>query len=484
MKRTEPTAGDLKIQLNKSSQEIQFLTEALGRRRLGNKLGSQYGGNRDLYETLGYKKDLTFMDFYTQYSRQDIASAIIDRPVDGSWRGPIGIMESNDDMTTPLEAAWPILERGLQLKSQLQRLDKLVGIGSYACLFLGFSDIKGNGDLAQPIKNGGNLKLLYVRPLSQNNATIQSYVTSPSDERYGQPLLYSLTVHQSGTASSQTFSVHYSRVLHVADGLLEGTLVGTSRLKVVFNRLQDIEKLVGGSAEMFWRGARPGYYGSISPDVVMSPEEQDKLKDQLDEYDHNLRRFLISSGVNMESLAQQVADPASHVSVQIEMISAQTGIPKRILTGSERGELASTEDKNSWLEILQSRREEWIEPFILHPLIEKCIEYGILPKALPGGYTIEWSDLWSPSEKEKTEIGQQRASAVQSYAANPYSMDILPPKAFYKWCLGLSEEEVELIIEMQKAQMEEDDQEEDEVIEEEEISDIDSKEDEEEEEEK
>ena len=67
------------------------------------------------------------------------------------------------------------------------------------------------------------------------------------------------------------------------------------------------------------------------------PNDEDALLKQLDEYEHNLRRIFINRGISMESMSPQVSDPSSHVDIQIQMISAQTGIPKRILTGSERG---------------------------------------------------------------------------------------------------------------------------------------------------
>ena len=127
--------------------------------------------------------------------------------------------------------------------------------------------------------------------------------------------------------------------------MLEDEVNGLPRLEAVFNRLLDLEKIVGGSAEMFWRGARPGFQGIVSEGYNMTDEDIDELQKQLDEYEHGLRRFLINRGVSLDALAQQVSDPRNHVDVQLQMISAITGIPRRILTGSERGELASTEDR-------------------------------------------------------------------------------------------------------------------------------------------
>jgi len=470
MKRTKPVN-------NVSADQLQAMQELIGWARAGMTRvlrGSQYSGARDIYEALGYKKEVEFEDFYTQYTRQDIAAAVINRPVSATWRGPVTVLESDDDETTALEQAWLDLENELKLKEKFVRLDKLAGLGRYAVLFLGLNDVKNSTELTKPVTISNGLKLLYVRPLSEANASIFSWENDPTNERYGFPKMYKLRISSPGTKDVRELQVHYSRILHVAEGLLEGNLLGQSRLEPVFNRLKDLEKLVGGSAEMFWRGARPGYHGNIDPEARMSEEDKDKLRIQLDEYDHNLRRFLVGSGINIQELASQVVDPSNHVDVQIQMISAATGIPKRILTGSERGELASTQDKDNWLSFVLSRRQEFVEPTILRPFIDLLIKYKVLPEpAKDKSYCIAWEDLWSVNDKEKAEVGKIRVDALKAYASDPGTMQMLPPDMFYKLIMGLSEEEIELINQYQDQMMKEaedlalSEEEEDELIDEE-----------------
>jgi len=471
MKRTNPS-----IQSNK---ELQAMNEIIGWARQGMMSvlrGSQYSGARDIYQALGYERNPEFRHFYEQYRSQDIAAAIIDRPIKTMWRGPITVLESDDDNETPLERTWIELDTTLHLKSNFVRLDTLAGLGRYAVLFMGFSDVRNRTDLIKPVAIGTALKLLYVRPLSEANASIYSYDTDPASERYGQPQLYSLTIAAPGGNKTEVLRVHYTRILHVAEGLLEGNIEGVSRLAPVFNRLKDLEKLVGGSAEMFWRGARPGYYGNVSPDAELTEEARETLKNQLDEYEHNLRRFLVSSGIDMKELAAQVVDPTGHVDIQIQMISAATGIPKRILTGSERGELASSQDRDSWLETMQSRREEFAEPNILYPFVDLLIRYGVLPRPIPAdgastgarGYTIKWQDLWSTSQKEKAELGHIRIQSLRDYLSTPLAYEVLPPDMFFKLIMGLGYDDIELINQYIESQMEEEPLEEEEPPEEEE----------------
>jgi hypothetical protein len=182
----------------------------------------------------------------------------------------------------------------------------------------------------------------------------------------------------------------------------------------------------------------------VDKDYSMTQTTKDDLKDQIDEYENNLRRILINEGIDLKALAQQIADPANHVDVQIQMISAVTGIPKRILTGSERGELSSAQDSGEWKTYVQSRREDHAEPHIIRPFTDRLIELKILPKPTVE-YKVDWLDLFSISEKERVEIGKSRANAIREYTTNPMAESVIPPDAFFEFCLGLSTGQIDLI---------------------------------------
>lgn len=427
-----------------SGKQLQTLTSmVVARANLASRLGQQYGGDRDIYQALGYKTILTYQDYWAQYSRQDIAKAIIDRPVKATWQGQLELIESEDAKKTPFEKAWNDLNNRLKLRSLLARVDRLTGIGRYGVLLLGLDDVQDQQGFVNPI-NGGQRKLLYVKPFGEESAKIDTYEIDPSNSRYGMPLIYSVQVADVASGSSSTVRVHQSRMIHILEDHLESEVIGIPKLESVFNRLQDLEKLVGGDAEMFWRGARPGFQGMVDKDYTMTQGTKDDLKEQIDEYEHNLRRVLINEGVDLKALAQQIADPENHVKVQLMMISAVTGIPQRILSGSERGELSSAQDTGEWKTYVQSRREDHAEPHIIRPFADKLIELKILPKP-ENGYKVDWLDLFSISEKERVEIGKSRANAIREYTTNPMAESIIPPDAFFEFCLGLSQGQIDLI---------------------------------------
>ena len=436
--------GEMLITAN---QGIALAGSLLSRSQFFGTHGLQYGGDRKIYEALGYKQDLTFEDYFLKFDRQDIGKAIIERPVKATWRNGVSIAESLKEETSAIEAAWAELDKRLSLQSKFTRLDRLTGIGRYGVLLLGLSDVREKEDLRKPAE-GQNLRLMFVKPFSEGSAHIERLETRSANERFGLPTIYKLTMNGADGNSTFDLMVHHSRIIHVAEDLQESEFLGTSRLRAVFNRLFDWEKVVGGSGEMFWRGARPGYQAVATKEATEI--NTDGLQEQFDEYEHNLRRILAVQGLEFKGMDMQVTSPKDAQDAIVQAISAVTGIPKRIFTGSERGELASTEDKNSWLELTQSRRDEFAEPLIVRATVDRLIELGVLPPPKSkDGYSVVWVDLWAKSDKEKAEIGKIRAEALKAWTANPVAMDTVPPEAFNRLFLGLDDEGIALLDELQ-----------------------------------
>lgn len=444
MERTKIN-GQTKQNPEQLASRMQTLSAVTARLKLASSLGQSYGGDRDVYEALGYPKDITFQNYLDQYKRQDIAKAIIDRPVKATWQGELKVVEDDHgrDEQTEFERRWDELNKRLGLKTKFARLDKLACLGKYAVLLLGFDDSRNNWD--KPVTDG-HRKLLYVRTVSEANIEINKWEQDARQERYGQPKLYKLTMKAPGQDhGTYDLLVHHSRVIHVVTDPLEDAVEGEPVLKPAFNRLKDLEKLVGGSAEMFWRGARPGYAGKTDPEFTISDDDASNLEDQIEEYENNLRRFLMTEGVELKSLATQIADPSNHVDIQLQMLSAMTGIPRRVLIGTERGDLASSQDKNEWNEIVQTRRDEHADVNIVRPFVGKMLKYQVLPEPQQGYKTL-WSNLFKVSKKEQVNIGKSRARALKDYAGEPEASRYVPIDTFLKYFLGFEQEEAQAVV--------------------------------------
>lgn len=431
------------------NNRLQTLSTLLSRAQLASRMGTQYGGDRDVYKALGYPEtEITYQMYKDQYDRHDMAKAIINRPVQATWHGHLRLAQSDDkgERSSAFQKAWDELCLEQQLKERFIRLDKLASLGKYGALLLGFDDVRSTQDMKNPVNTRSKRELLYIKPLSEVSAKISKWDDNAASPRYGQPVMYDVSI----TIANNTYfstQVHYTRMLHIPGELLEDETYGVPVLQAVFNRLYDLDKLIGASAEMFWRGARPGFQGKVDKDFTLTDTAKLDLQAQLDEYENNLRRFLINEGISLEALQMQVADPKNHVDIQLQMISAVTGIPKRILVGSERGELASSEDRTSWLELVQTRRMDYAEAQIIRPFVSRCVEYGVLPKPT-GSYKVLWSDIFAPSEKEHADIGKTRAAALQSYMNNPAAEIVVPPEVFFEYMLGLDEDDVQRVKEL------------------------------------
>jgi hypothetical protein len=310
---------------------------------IAGQLGKSFSGQRDLYVALGYKRELTFEDYWARYSRQDIAKRIVEALPNATWRRPPAVVETkNDQDETDFEKAWKTLVKDHAIWHHINRVDILSGIGQYGVLLMGFE-----GDLHQPVSRAR--ELLYLRPFHQGNAKPKAWVKNRFSRRFGLPESYELQLRNVEVEGVSSKTVHHSRVLHVAEGLLQDDIYGTPRLQAVFNRLQDLELVSGGSAEMFWRGAFPGLGIKTEKDsgFEWTDDEKDSLEEELEAYIHGLQRYLRLEGLDIKELAQQVADPSKHVGVLLDLVAGATGIPKRILIGSERGELASSQDETA-----------------------------------------------------------------------------------------------------------------------------------------
>lgn len=444
----------------------------VSRQLLGDRLGKSYysstgtGAKRDIYDALGYTKAPTFNDYYSRYERQDIARTIVNAKSNSTWRKKPVIIElkENRDPSDPteFEAAWKELLKNKKIWHYLSRADKISGIGDFGIIVLGFGD---GLSTEQPVGNSSDL--LYLRPYTSAAVDICEWEEDATNERYGHPKIYNVktSIKDTNVEHGKTIKFHHSRIIHIAEDQVDNDVYGTPRLKPVLNRLQDLELVAGGSAEMFWRGAFPGFGFSLQEGAQFGAQDYDDLEDEIQAYVHGLQRYMRTQGLDIQQLGVQVADPSKHVDILLTIISAAVNIPKRILLGSERGELASSQDERAWMERIDERRTGFAEPVILRPVIDSCITCGVLPEP-EGGYDVEWPPLVVMGMKDEMEIARLATEALAKYVSAPGADAVLPVGMFLRKFLRLTEEEIKLAAEA----MEEMDEEEEieEIIEEEE----------------
>lgn len=416
-----------------AEQIMSALSLSTTRAGMAAALGKSFANDaRDIYTALGYTKTPNFNDSLKRYVRQDIAKRIINLPVKACWRKKPKITESKDEETAFLKD-WETLVKDRRVWHYLSRVDRAASLGRFAVLLIGFDD---TGELQEPVSKAGSV--LYLMPYMEDAVQINTWVKDPSNERYELPELYSIQMASEGGTMSGSRQVHWSRVIHVAEDMLGSNVYGTPALEAILNRLEDLDRIAGGSAEMFWRGAFPGMALEADKDARLFGQDLDDLEDEMEKFKHGMTRYLRLVGMKAHNLAPQVADPSNHANLQIDLLAATRGIPKRILMGSERGELASTQDTEAFADEIDARRTEHCEPVILRPFIDRMIEVGVVSEPQED-YTVDWPDLLTKSDKDKADVGKTLTEMLVAYVNSLGADVVVPEEVFQEMFLGFDQ---------------------------------------------
>lgn len=421
--------------------------------------------------------------------------------------------DENVDNITEFEKRWDALGKSLQTgkkswyKSEygspiweyIRRVDELSGIGHFGILLIGIDDgkplnepvegVEANGVTSLPIntppgtdaqyfnttlnpplpddsvipmrgrgrpRKKAERNLIYMRAFSERLVQITQYDSNQSSPRYREPIMYSITLNdpnlgqESGVGmTTSTVNVHWTRVLHVADNIGSSEVFGVPRQQPVLDRLLDLQKVYGGSAEMYWLGAFFGLsietHPSMGGDV---PIDKDAMRAMMENYMNGTQRFLALSGMGAKSLAPQVADPTNQINVQLEAICIQLGVPVRVFKGSERGQLASTQDASAWNDRLRARQNNYLTPKVIVPLVDRLIAMGVLPEP-EDGYCVEWPALDSFTDNDKANIALTKTKAIAAYVTGG-GPTVMAPMDFFTRILGFNESEASEIVELAK----------------------------------
>jgi len=412
---------------------------------------------RDIDIEAGYPKHITPQMYRRMYDYEGVAKRVVHFWPEESWVMDPLIFETEEPSLTPFEEALAVLLKKRNLYHYMERVDKMSGIGRYGVLLLGIDDgkefdqpidsVPDDGEI-EDIKSVGEANLLYIRVFSEEAVRIDTREPDKQNPRYGQPLTYSITLTEHGadgtTTTEQTLRVHWSRIIHVADGKEMSETLGTERMKAVWKRLLDLQKVMGGNGEMFWKGAYPGYALETDPNGPDVEIDTDSVREQIGNYQNGLQRWLAVAGVKVKSLTPQVTDPTPHKQVIMDEIAFAMAVPKRKFFGSEQAQLASGQDNRTFNARVSRRNEKHVTPSILKPMIERLIAIGVLPSPTQE-LTYEWPDLNTATDDEKAQVAKTRTEAIVAYVAAGAEI-LIPPAEYLSIVHGMDHDEVEQIL--------------------------------------
>lgn len=388
----------------------------MSRTQFASRMGMQFDGERDLYATFGYPITLTYEHYRAMYERMGMATRLVEKFAADTW-GKRPVLVDGDarsdgvgDKTTPFLDDWNALVKKIKLWQVMRQADIMCGIGRYAVIFLGTA-----GDYKSPARKGGGL--FYVSAYDESQASIKSYIKQTNNELYGMPEQYSIKFENLDNMSSMAERpVHYTRCIHISENRLGSRVLGRPRMQEVFNRLMDLEKVTGGGAEAAWLAVYMGFLlitreGTELPDE--NSEEWKSLEGALEKFAHRMQRFATLKGVEqVHNLGVHEVRVKDIWTVIMSDLAGSKGIPQRILLGSERGELASSQDMQEWNGVISDRQLNFAEVEMLDPFINFCIANQIIRPPKSGKWTTVWHPVYTPTQIEKADYALRVAQGA------------------------------------------------------------------------
>jgi hypothetical protein len=419
--KTKPPVRKRIPKMNKQEQRALQIFQnaaALSRSMLANRLGTQFDGKRDLYESFGYPRYPQYEDYRNLYDRQGLATRAVEIFADDTWNVPPVLIDGEsrsdklDDKATPFVKEWDALAKRLSVWQILRQADVMLGFGRYSVVFMGAP----GEDFSQPVDDNG---LFYLAAYDEQQATISELIQDTKIEKFGMPAAYTIAFNSqdAGLEMKGGNTVHHSRVIHASENRLGSRIYGRPRLQTILNRLFDAEKVTGGGAEAAWLAVYGGLLllareGAELP-AKDSPEGK-RLDEQIQNYIHKIQRYAALTDVDVHDMGVKEVRIRDIYDVLQDDLTASIGVPKRRFFGSEVGELASSQDMRTWNGKIQSRRTNFAEPELLKPFVDWCIAHKVITPPASGDYAMEWTPVYTMTQIEEAQYAESVARGASA----------------------------------------------------------------------
>ncbi len=360
-----------------------------------------FHGKRDLIREFGYPETWDVDSLFELYISDGLARRIVGTLVGYTWKTAPKISPDGDAVSQRMHTTSGLLQA-------MMEADRRLAFSPYAIIYFGFP---GNPESRAPQGTWPtHWHVFDARDCAPVEDSINKDIKSPDFGRYSRFRI---------TTPHGNFSVHSSRVAFVS------ARDGVPHLRPIAYILLDIFKIAGASSEAFWRNILGGLALEAGEGMQFpkpGTPEYEVLRKQVEEYINGLSRVLMLRGAQARPLPVQVVDGQRQLDMLISLLAAMTGIPQRILVGSERGQLASTQDQENFAEAIDARRKMFAEPNILIPVLDVFARAGLIRPV----EKVEWvpiTETMTPMDRAKMADLVARAIAMFAGAAANTIMD-------------------------------------------------------------
>ncbi len=411
---------------------VNALADAIGRQRM---LYAGQPGNTKrtkLWDEFGYPNSLEFDRYYLAYERNAVAFAAVHKLLDSCWVDNPTIIDGDDGKESTETTDWEKTITKLLKKhwTKIKDADRRNLVGRYSALLIQFRDGREwhepvDREKVKSLRNIGNGPIVKLIPAWESQIKPGNFDTDTLSETYGQPVSYNFNeqpVGDDGTYGPvRGVTVHPERIIILCEGSEdENMLSGVPFLRAGYNKLLDLEKVSGGSAEGFLKNAsrqlgiafdKETNIANLSKQATDAGYKDlgEALNDKVAKMNRGTDSALVMQAGTPSVLSVAAADPSPTWTVAANEFASSIQCPFTILFGQQTGRLASDEDKTDWAKRCNGRR--WgFQSTVIESVLERFWTVGVIDPPTSGEVTLAWSDLLAPSEKEK--IANMQAMAV------------------------------------------------------------------------
>lgn len=407
-------------------------------------LSGQFGGGpkHNHYADFGWPEQVTFADLQVMFMRNGLAQAAVEGHIAKVWETDPELFEREPaHEPTKLETEFKRWAEDFRFWQKLAEADRRGMVGDYAGLILQVAD---NQEWNQPLGKVRGLQDVWdLIPAWEGELIPAEWDTNTKSKRYGQPITYQYNEQQvkgrQGAPSPRQLVIHHTRVILWSS---TGDLLGRSLLRPGYNALLDVEKVIGGGAEGFWKNARQSLALDIDPNSSLTKLAQAlgvgetelgaKLNDVVDDWARGFDKALMTQGIKAEALNITMPQPEEFQTGPMNMFAASVRMPVRVMIGNVTGERATVEDEIAWAKRCNGLRVKEKRPLIKMVLnrLESC-------NALPAGidWFIDWADLTEGTASERLDLAFKMADinskSLGSGDFAPFSSDEIREAAGY-----------------------------------------------------
>lgn len=359
----------------------------------------------------GFPETLTFEHFYHMFSRNGLAEGAVEQTKLETWQDfPTILVDAEAGELTPEEQEIANKFEELRLWQCLAEADARSMVGRYSAVILRVAD---GMRFDQPLQrmNNGLEALVEVIPAWEGQLRVSLWDDDETSENYGRPRMFEFNEQRVDDHNNQNnrrnrqFNVHPDRVIIWST---DGTVHAKSKIEAGYDSLMTLEKIVGAGGEGFWKNATGRPVLETDKDVRIEElkkalgattdnELVDKMNEHIDDWNKGFDSVLWLQGMQAKNVDANLASPEHFFNIALQVFCASWPIPAKVLTGSQTGERASTEDNNQWRKINHSRRVNVCKPTIA-AFISRLRKFGML-RDIP--WHVKWSDLTESTMAEK-----------------------------------------------------------------------------------